>query len=204
MSFSPFVNKKYKLRLLGYGPKAQTIETFERYASIHGAGRLGLKSSVWLSLTGKSVASAWSQTAAGVTLFTPLIAYSAAHAQRGEELATFASETLGWYTNGIMATAITGVMSFIPGFAALKPGVRGLLGMLAALGPNAKLQEKMHRHLTFFSGMARQINRLEMGEAADTEVSAASRIRAIQEMSSALTPSRRWLGHEATFMGDTL
>jgi hypothetical protein len=133
----------------------------------------------------------------GALLGLPFIALETGLAQRGEVLPTATARTAGLVTY----PAISGLMA--AGLTLAFPGLRfaGFLGGVAAMYPDALVQDSLLRGLKTVTAAARNLRQLQVGGSyRDTEFAQMARLRALTEMSGALGASRRYLGQEAALM----
>ena len=139
-------------------------------------------------------------TPANARLLFPLVAFSAAKAQRGEKLATLASgvawmtamPTMGKLAGMAIATAAGGPVSW---------GVKFLGTVLLTTKPGEDLQRGVYRGIRYLQSFDRRQRHLQMGgNYKDSETNQALRMSGIQEMSAALGASRRHLGNEAALL----
>lgn len=131
----------------------------------------------------------------GNMLSLPFIAYEAATAQRGEVIPTATGRVAGLMAYPALAGVMAAGVAMMPGVGV---AAAGLIAGLMALYPNALLEDGISRRIRVLSNAARQVRRLEMGGAyEDTETAQRQRMLAVQEMSSTMQISRRYLGQEA-------
>jgi hypothetical protein len=136
----------------------------------------------------------------GNQIMLPLVAYSASKAQRGEMLATFGSEVIGWGTHGVLSLATTAALHLVPGFGMLPVGARAAIGSIAAGIVNTRVTERIHKGFTLLNSAERRIQRLEFGgDCQDTETASAMRMAAVRDMNSTMGARRRFLGNEALY-----
>jgi len=129
----------------------------------------------------------------------PQIAFSSFHTQRGEVLPTFVGNSVG-IASYPAASAIIGAATRFMLPAALAPAAPLTVPFIAAVASYrvGLLAAKGAKLLGQFGYKLRHI---EMGgDYQDTETAQALRMRAVSDMSSAMSYSRRWLGNEALFM----
>lgn len=203
MSFSPFVDHTYRIQMAGYktSGSGETLSWYRSQPSRGLARVVGADAAFKASLHGKSVIQSWSLCATGAVIFAPIFAYTAAQEKQGERLASFLADMSGWYTHGVLSAAIQVGISFVPFASALRPGLRGLAAMLIASVPNESVTERVRGMFRKMSAGQMQTKRFELGQGySDTEAAAAMRLSAAQDMSGALTASRRVLGQEARFL----
>jgi hypothetical protein len=130
----------------------------------------------------------------------PLVAFSAARAQRGEKLATLASgaawmtamPTIGLMAGKAITIASGGPVSWAANFVGT---------VLLTTKPGEVLQHSAYRGIRYLQTFDRRQRRLQMGgNYKDSETNRALRMSGIQEMSAALGASRRYLGNEAALL----
>jgi len=129
----------------------------------------------------------------------PQIAFSSLHMQRGEVLPTFAGNSLGIASYPVLSAVITPLARFMlpVGTTAAAPVVGALLAVNAAYRVGLLTRQTVK----YMQQFGYKLRHIEMGgDYKDTETALALRMRAVSEMNSAMSYSRRWLGNEANFM----
>jgi hypothetical protein len=159
----------------------------------------------------KKVPSQWTifrMAGTGAMMQLPFVAYSAAHASERERLAKGVSGAVGLATYPATAAAITWglggaaqALSFMippPYGTALRAGL-AVTGLILASHPNKIIEDSVFQGIRTFSKLDGQMRRLEMGFGMfkDTPTTKALRSTALLEMSSAMQPSRSYLGRES-------
>lgn len=129
----------------------------------------------------------------------PQIAFAAARTQRGEVLPTLIDNSVGIASYPAFSAIIAPASRFfLP--AALGAGAPLATALLAAI-PAYGLGKAAAQGVRYFKKWGYQLRHIEMGgDYSDTETALSLRMRAVGDMSSALSYSRRWLGNEALFM----
>jgi len=131
-------------------------------------------------------------------LSTPMIAYSAAKADRGEMLAEASSQAVGLATYPALsglASAVTAGMGPLPKAAAM------IASIALAATPAAHLERSVFRAVRSFTQMEHRIRSLETGgDYRDSATAEALRMRAVSEMTGGLQTARTYLGREAALM----
>lgn len=129
----------------------------------------------------------------------PRIAFSSAHMQRGEVLPTFANTTVGIASYPALAPVISPLVRFFLPVLGVS-GSAAAASLLAAV-PAYGLGKAAAASVRWFNNFGYRLRRIEMGgDYTDTETAYAVRMKAVSDMSSAMSYSRRWLGNEALFM----
>jgi hypothetical protein len=130
----------------------------------------------------------------------PQIAFSAIHAQRGEALSTFVDNSIGIASYPAMSAIISPALRFmLP--AAFGAAGTAAIASLIAIAPAYGLGKAAAAGVRYFSSFGYRLRHIEMGgNYEDTATAQNLRMKAISDMSSAMSYSRRWLGQEANFM----
>lgn len=130
----------------------------------------------------------------------PQIAFASARMQRGEVLPTLADRALGIASYpGLSAVMRPVARFFLP--AAIGATASGFAAAALAVLPAVGLGLAAAKSVRYFGQFGRRLRHIEMGgDYEDTESALALRMRAVSDMSSAMSYSRRWLGNEALFM----
>lgn len=130
----------------------------------------------------------------------PQVSFSAAHAQRGEVLPTIAASSVGIASYPTLSAILNPAIKFLlPSVfgAASSAGLSSLIAIVPAYGLGVAAANSVR----YFKSFGYKLRHIEMGgDYQDTATAANLRMRAVSEMSSANSYSRRWLGNEATFM----
>jgi hypothetical protein len=129
----------------------------------------------------------------------PQIAFSSLHVQRGEVLPTFAGNSVGIASYPMLSAGISSLARFMlpVGATAAAPVVGSILAVNAAYRVGLLTRQTVK----YVQKWGYRLRHIEMGgDYQDTETALALRMRSVNEMSSALSYSRRWLGNEASFM----
>lgn len=129
----------------------------------------------------------------------PQIAFSAARMNRGEVLPTIASQAVGIASFPGLSSVLAPVARFFlpPLGAAGAATISPLLAIIPAYG----LGKAAAASVRWFGQFGYRQRRAELGGTYnDTDTAYDLRMRAVSEMSSAMSYSRRWLGNEALFM----
>jgi hypothetical protein len=129
----------------------------------------------------------------------PQIAFSSFHTQRGEVLPTFVGNSVG-IASYPAASAIIGAATRFMIPALLAPAAPLVVPFIAAVAAY-RVGSVAAKGVRYFSKFGYKQRHIEMGgDYQDTETAQALRMRAVSDMSSAMSYSRRWLGNEALFM----
>jgi hypothetical protein len=139
--------------------------------------------------------------AAGSPFFggVPMIAYSAAHVQRGEVLPTIANSAVGIVSYPAFSAILSPTLRFgLPSvLGAASAPMAAMLAVLPAYGLGVAAKQSVR----WFSKFGYRLRHIEQGgDYQDTDTALNLRMRTVSDMSSALSYSRRWLGNEALFM----
>jgi hypothetical protein len=130
----------------------------------------------------------------------PQIAFSSTHAQRGEVLSTFMDNSVGIASYPTMAAVISPALRFLLPAAFGVTFTAALASMLAVV-PAYGLGKAAAAGVRYYSKFGYKLRHLEMGgDYHDTATAQNLRMKAVSDMSSAMSYSRRWLGNEASFM----
>lgn len=130
----------------------------------------------------------------------PQISFSSARAQRGEVLSTFADYSVGIASYPLLTGLLNPISKFLLPTTFGIAGAAAMTAILAVL-PAYGLGKAAKAAVRYFSQFGYRQRHIEMGgDYQDTATAYNLRIRAISEMSSAMSYSRRWLGNEALFM----
>lgn len=130
----------------------------------------------------------------------PQIAFASAKMQRGEVLPTMVDTSIGIASFPGLSAVMRPAARFLTAGLFGQMGVAGLSGMLAVL-PAYGVGKIAAQGVRYFKDWGYNLRRIEMGgRYEDTDTASSLRMRAINDMSSALSYSRRWLGNEASFM----
>jgi hypothetical protein len=134
----------------------------------------------------------------GNLISVPIIAASAAFAQRGEKLSTLASSGTSAATFPLFQGAIAAGVSLIPGVG---PPAALFISMFAATIPTALVERGVHRGVRAFTQFGRDLRRLETGQGYSDNLSKfQQRMGAVQDISATMQASRRFLGQEARLL----
>jgi|SRR5271156_75330 len=146
----------------------------------------------------------WSGLRSGQSPFlggVPQIAFASARTQRGEVLPTLLDNSVGIASYPALSAVIGAATRFLLP-AALSAGAPLAASFLAII-PAYGLGKAAAQGVRYFKKWGYQLRHIEMGgDYSDTETAASLRLRAVGDMSSALSYSRRWLGNEALFLRD--
>lgn len=139
------------------------------------------------------------QWGADGSLFSvPLIAFSAATAQRGEKLSAATAAASSIATFPAIQGVIAAGLSLIPGIG---QGGAIFLSMFAAAYPSGLVDTFVSRSVRTFSQFGLKQRRLETGQSwVDTEFAAQTRYNAQMELSASIQSTRRYLGQEAQIL----
>lgn len=130
----------------------------------------------------------------------PQIAFSSSRVQRGEVLPTFSERASGIASYPALSAVMRPVARFFLPAAIGAPAIAFAASALAVL-PALGIGQAAKSAVRYFNQFQYKQRHIEMGgDYEDTETALALRMRAVQDMSSALSYSRRWLGNEALFM----
>lgn len=136
--------------------------------------------------------------ASGILFGAGVAAFEAAHAERGAILPTFAGKGVSLMAYPVLAGFASAAVSLIPGIG---PVAAAFMGTILAGYPDEMLGNSLSRSIRQFTGFAKSVRHLEMGGSyKDTESARRQRLIAVQDMTSALIPGRRYLGQEALLM----
>lgn len=129
----------------------------------------------------------------------PQIAFASARTQHGEVLSTFIGNSTGIvsypFLSGVLAPAFR--FAAPTGLRFTAPLAASVAAIFAAYG----VSKAAVAGIRFFQDWGYKLRHIEQGgDYSDTATAAAFRLHAVNEMSSALSYSRRWLGQEASFM----
>ena len=131
----------------------------------------------------------------------PQIAFSSFHTQRGEVLPTFLGNSVG-IASYPAASAIIGAATRFAIPAALTPAAPLVVPFIAAVAAY-RVGLLATKGVRLFGKFGYKLRHIEMGgDYQDTETAQALRMRAVSDMSSAMSYARRWLGNEALFLRD--
>lgn len=127
-----------------------------------------------------------------------LITYKASQSRTGGFVPGVIGQGLAIGPGLLLAAAVDATITLIPGVGPiLAPWVSGFIGL--ALG--SRLGRSLSPKIRLFTDLHKNVRHLEMGGAyQDSEIAQRQRFIAIQDMSSAMIPSRRYLGQEALLM----
>jgi hypothetical protein len=130
----------------------------------------------------------------------PQIAYSASHVQRGETLSTIASSVTGIASYPTLSNIISPALRFVLPSVFGAAGSAAMASVLAVL-PAYGLGKAAAAGVRYFGKFGYRLRHIEQGgDYQDTATALNLRMRAVSDMSSAMSYSRRWLGNEALFM----
>lgn len=130
----------------------------------------------------------------------PQIAFSSARMHRGELLPTLADRSVGIASfpalNAVMRPAARFFLPAVVGANAI-----GIAAAVLATLPSLGVGKAAASSVRLFQNWGYKLRHIEMGgDYEDTETALSLRMRAVSDMSSAMSYSRRWLGNEASFM----
>lgn len=170
--------------LSGYGPGRSFVRSDRR-------SKLNPFSNNWNQLRSSSYA-----FLGGV----PQIAFASGRMQRGEVLPTLADQSVGIASYPALSAVMNPISRFFLPAAFGTAGTAAASAMLAIL-PAYGLGKAAASGIRYFKDWGYKLRHIEQGGSyEDTETALGLRMRAIGDMSSALSYSRRWLGNEASFM----
>ena len=130
----------------------------------------------------------------------PQIAFSSARVQRGEVLPTLANNAVGIASYPGLSAVISPMARFFLPAAVGTAGAAVAAGILAVI-PAYGLGKAAAASVRWFGTFGYRQRHVELGgDYTDTETAYNLRMRAISDISSAMSYSRRWLGNEALFM----
>jgi hypothetical protein len=130
----------------------------------------------------------------------PQIAFSTTRAQRGEVLSTIAATSVGIASYPTLSAVINPAVRFLLPFSIGATGTAVLASMIAVI-PAYQIGKAAMAGVRYFNSFGYKLRRIEMGgDYQDSATAQNLRMKAISDMSSAMSYSRRWLGNEAQFM----
>lgn len=130
----------------------------------------------------------------------PQIAFSASHVQRGETLSTIASSVTGIASYPAASSVVgAGLRFLLPSI--FPSAAAGVMGSMLAILPAYGLGKAAAAGVRYFNKFGYRLRHIEQGgDYEDTATAYNLRLKAVNDMSSAMSYSRRWLGNEALFM----
>lgn len=190
-----FADDAVRIAAVGYGGGNQSDSDLDNY----GTGKSYIRTQPQMRRT--PFGNSWSglRSTGAFLGGVPQIAFSSARVQRGEVLPTYLNSSIGLASYPALSAVISPVARFfLPiGGAVIAPAAASLLALFPAYG----LGKAAASSVRYFKKWGYQLRHIEMGgNYEDTETAQGLRLRAVSEMSSALSYSRRWLGNEASFM----
>jgi hypothetical protein len=130
----------------------------------------------------------------------PQIAFASARTQRGEVLSTFTDNSVGIASYPALSAVIGASLRFLLPAAFGVAGTAAMASVLAIV-PAYGLGKAAASGVRYFNSFGYRLRRIEMGgDYEDTATAQNLRMKAVSDMSSAMSYSRRWLGNEAAFM----
>lgn len=134
----------------------------------------------------------------GMLFGAGVAAFEAAHAERGQLMPTLAGKGMAVLAFPALAGIASAAIALVPGIG---PVAAAFMGSILAGYPDEILGKNLSRGVRMFTGFAKSVRHLEMGGSyKDTESAYRQRLIAVQDMTSALIPGRRYLGQEALLM----
>lgn len=127
-----------------------------------------------------------------------LVAYQASRSNRGGFVPAIVGQVGAIGVGSILAGVAASGFALIPGIGIAAASV---LGALLADYPEYAIGTWMGRKVRLFTDVNKKIRHLEMGGSyQDSQLAHRQRFIALQDMSSAMIPARRYLGQEALLM----
>lgn len=127
-----------------------------------------------------------------------LIGFQGSKAERGSRLPAILGQGAAMIPGTVLAGFASIGLCLIPGIG---PAAAAIIADTLLGYADYRMGAALAKPIRMFTETNKRIRHLEMGGSyIDTEMASRQRIYAIQDMNSAMIPSRRYLGQEALFM----